>query len=106
MAYCDACKNEKAYHVKIKVSKEGHREEMCDRCSSEKLPMSYDVFLGEGGGLRQEENLSDPATGKPIPYTTKGEKAAIMKKLGLHEVGDRSHGMRVETKRRRYFTCP
>jgi hypothetical protein len=102
MAFCEGCGNERAYHIQIKFAKEG-KTEICDRCGAAALPPCYDVYLGREGGIRREENLCDPKSGVPIPYSTKSEKAAIMNRLGIREVGDRVGGMRNETKRRSYF---
>jgi hypothetical protein len=103
MAYCGACGNEKAYHVQIKFTKKDGKLESCDRCGASSLPANYDVYLGTKGGIQREENLADPETGHPIPYTTKAEKAAIMKRLGLKESGDKVGGARNINKRRTYF---
>ena len=98
---CGGCSNEHAYHIVYRGEGSG-LVECCDRCGNLGSISVPDVYLGPGGGVRVEENLADPKTGKPIPFQTKKEKAEIMKMLGVREAGDRFHGARNETVRRFY----
>ena len=93
MAHCDNCGNESATYVVIRYENR-QRSCACDRCGAGRQRGIPDVYLGSGSGERVEENLADPKTGKPIPFSTKGEKAAIMKRLNLKEAGDRVRGAR------------
>lgn len=54
----------------------------------------HDVWYGYGSGTHIEENICDPDTGKPIPFSSKNEKWAAMQKAKVAEVGDRVHGAR------------
>jgi hypothetical protein len=53
-----------------------------------------DVYFDPSKGSNQiDPNLCDRYTG-PIPFSSKQEKAAVMKQLGLREAGDKEHGSR------------
>lgn len=93
MAYCDNCDNKSASYVVISYS-DKKRTCACDRCGAGRPRGIPDVYLGQGGGFRVEENLADPKTGQPIPFSSRREKADIMKRLNLKEAGDRKHGAR------------
>ena len=93
MAHCENCKNKHAHYVVLRFEK-GRRTCACDRCGAGRPRGLPDVYLGPGSGERVEENLADPKTGRPIPFSTKGEKAEIMKRLNLREAGDRVRGAR------------
>ena len=101
---CGTCGNKHAHRINI-----GHyndvRYELCDQCG--KLPAMWlpDVFLGGKGGIQTDENLCDK-NGKEIPFSTKREKAAIMRMLKVRQAdsAERQHGSRNETKRRTYFS--
>jgi len=90
---CSGCGNLNAYVVRVGYAGK-ERVENCDQCGNLKPPATYDTYLGSKGGVRVEENITEPGTGRPIPYATKGEKAAILKRLNLREAGDRVHGAR------------
>ena len=85
---------------------DGVRWEHCNICMT--LPQfgQPDIFLGGKGGIQTDENLCGD-DGQPIPFSTKGEKAAIVKKLGLRqsESAERQHGSRNESHlhRKKYF---
>ncbi len=53
-----------------------------------------DVWYGYGSGEHTEQNICDPATGKPIPFSSPQGKLAAMQKAGVREVGDRVNGSR------------
>jgi hypothetical protein len=56
--------------------------------------LSPDVYFDKSKGANQiDPNLCDRYAG-PIPFSSKREKAAIMKRLGLQEDGDKRHGSR------------
>lgn len=80
---------------------------VCDVCGN--LPPVWlpDVYLGGPGGTpRTDPNLCDPKTGREISFSTKREKAAVMKYLGLQQArsAERQHGARNETgPRKTYF---
>lgn len=77
------------------ITKENEFVRYCRACCS---PKTYvpDVYW-DG---KPEENLADdPRTGKPIVFSSKGEKAAYLKSRGIAEAGDRVHGAPVELHR-------
>lgn len=78
----------------------------CDICSKISTQATPDVWYGYGSGTHTEENIADPTTGKPIPFSSKREKMEAMKKAGVREVGDKVHGTRNEShlNRKTYFT--
>lgn len=79
----------------------------CNNCVNGITKGSPDVYFGKeyaNGALNYEENICDPKTGKPIPFYDKQSKKAAMDIAGVHEVGDKVHGARNETKRATYFT--
>jgi len=87
---CDGCGNEKAASLFISYGKEG-RICICDRCGHTGIASSPDVYWP--GHTYESQNITD-RMGKPIPLTSKRQKAKIMKEMGLKEVGDRVHGSR------------
>ena len=80
--------------------------EHCSECSkigAKKL--NEDIYKGDcNKGVTTDPNICDPKTGKEIPYSSAGEKAAIMKQLGIRqaESAERNHGSRNEVTRRSY----
>lgn len=99
MAHCDGCGTDEAIVTRTTISG-NNLIRSCDICSSVRagdagLP---DVYIGGKGGLQTCENLCDPKTGNPIPFSSKKEKAAIMKNLHLtqHPSSERRHGYRNE----------
>ncbi len=84
----------------------------CSSCVSGSTSASPDVYYGYGSGTHSEENIAypngHPQAGKPIPFSTKREKAWAMKQAGVRECGDRVKGMRredmVPANRKKYFT--
>jgi hypothetical protein len=109
--HCNTCSSDVAARVKVWIDKEGKSWEACDICS--KLPAFWnpDVYLGGPGGHEQtDEQLCNPKTGEPIPFSTKREKAAIMNMLGLRQAdsAERQHGSRNEshlnTGKKKFFT--
>lgn len=80
----------------------------CSECTHLPLSPRYDdVYIGSGGGIKTDENLCDPKTGREIPFHTKQDKAVVMKMLGLRqaESAERQHGSRNEMflHRKKYF---
>jgi len=104
---CNGCKSDVAARVRMGIDKEtGKLWEVCDICS--KIPPVWlpDVFLGgPGGTVRTDEQLCNPDTGVPIPFSTRREKAAVMNMLNLRQAdcAERQHGARNETRRRTYI---
>lgn len=70
-------------------------------------PMYDDIYLGPEGGLKTEENICDPKTGREIPFHTKQDKAIAMQIAGVKqsERAERIHGYRNEMylHRKTYF---
>lgn len=91
---CDSCGNDAAY--RLSFSEYGV---CCDRCGRLGNASQPDVFFN---GPYRDPHLIDPCNRDEIKngrlITSKREKAEIMKKLGVHEVGDRRGGMRLEDK--------
>lgn len=82
--------------VKLKriVTNDGGKwEKYCNDCITGN-PVVRDVWYGYGSGTHTEENICDPQTGQPIPFSSRAEKYAAMQRAGVVEVGDRVHGAR------------
>jgi hypothetical protein len=92
------CGNENAYHLQLRYDvKEKRRYEVCDKCSrlvSYALP---DVYFREP---YFDEHLADSKNPHGHWISSKGEKKAVMQKLGLFEAGDRIRGSRNDKKTR------
>ena len=75
--------------------------EECDMCGSFKGPKTYDdIYKGDcNSGVTTDPNLCDPATGRAIPYSSAGEKKAIMDRLQVkqNQSAERHHGARNES---------
>lgn len=71
------------------------RFEQCSECSKEGTPnLSPDVYFdGSKGAFQTDPNLCE-RNGQKIPFSSKREKAAILKRLGIREAGDKEHGAR------------
>ena len=91
----------------MSITDDGARSESCDKCERMSRPCLYDdVYKGDcNKGLTSQENIADPTTGKPIPYSSVGEKVAIMKRLNIRQSpnAELQHGARNEVKRRTHF---
>ena len=102
---CETCGNPYAARVRIGYQK-GIKYELCDACG--KIPAMWmpDIYLGTKGGLQTDPNICDDK-GNEIPFSSKREKAAIMKTLGLRQAdsAERNSGARNEShlKRKTYF---
>lgn len=106
--HCGGCNSNVAARVRIGFNKEGKKWEYCDICGGMSAVWLPDVFLGgPGGTVRTDENLCDN-NGKPIPFSTKREKKAIMNMLKVRQAdsAERQHGYRNESHlhRKTYFT--
>lgn len=73
---------------------DGKFEKYCTDCVSGTLKTKPDVWYGYGSGTHTEENICDPQTGKPIPFSSPEQKKAAMKMAGVVEAGDTFHGAR------------
>lgn len=106
--HCGNCNTDVAARVQIGFDADGTRWERCDVCDRVPATCTHDdVYFKSNGGVQTDENLCDPKTGVPIPFSSKGEKAAIMKRLNVrqHESAERHHGARIEPPTRKtYFT--
>lgn len=94
---CEGCGNQYAARVRIGYH-EGKKWEICDQCGASPVWLP-DVFLGgHGGQERTDENLCGN-DGKPIPFSTKREKAAIMRMLNVRQAdsAEHNHGYRNES---------
>jgi len=92
---CETCGSVNYYHWVVKRDAKGIRFQYCNDCTKMSIPnLSPDVYFDKSKGANQTDpNLSDRYKG-PIPFSSKREKAAILKRLGLREAGDREHGSR------------
>ncbi len=92
---CATCGSTSYYYWRSKFFADGTNAQYCSDCSTGGVPsLSPDVFFDPRKGSNQvDPNLHDRYTGA-IPFSSKREKAAIMKRLGLREAGDKEHGSR------------
>lgn len=92
---CGTCESTAYFYWRVVVDAKGNRFEECSECSSRPQPaLSPDVYFDSSkGAFQTDPNLCDRYTG-PIPFSSKREKAAVMKRLGLQEAGDKEHGSR------------
>ena len=90
-----ACGSITWHYFRIKCSDKGELYRGCSDCLTEKTPsLSPDVFFDASKGSNQTDpNLCDRYKGK-IPFSSKREKAAILKNKGIREAGDKMHGAR------------
>jgi len=96
---CSGCGNKEAYRTRS-IASMGGVIEVCNECgglraSDTSVP---DLYLGSKGGEQTCENICDPKTGEPVPFSSKREKKAVMDKLNLtmHPSAERQHGSRNE----------
>lgn len=93
--HCDGCNTDLAHRIQIKFeeNEEGNLEkvEICDMCGSVGNASVPDIYF-KGAELNQ--NITD-RLGRPIPLTSRRQKAEVMKKLGYQEAGDFHHGSRI-----------
>ena len=96
---CSGCGSTKASILHIVTTESGLLEN-CDICSSAKAGDANqpDVYLGSKGGIQTCENICDPKTGQPVPFSSKREKKAIMDRLKLRQAdsAEKQHGYRNE----------
>lgn len=81
---CTGCGNPKPYKT---VS--GRGWEYCDRCGDMPATVIPDVYWD---GTEEHGLADDPKTGKPMVFSSKGEKARYLKEHHLIEAGDKIHG--------------
>ena len=95
---CAGCKrviDEENVHLRrIVTDDNGKFDKYCTDCVSGTVKNLPDVYYGYGSGTHTEENICNPKTGQPIPFSSKAEKAAAMKIAGVVEAGDKIHGVR------------
>lgn len=89
---CEGC-GEATGHVRIRYVG-GVKEEQCSFCGDFRRPWCPDVYLEPGSGERTNMNICDPKTRRPVPYSSKREKADILRRLNLKEAGGLVHGSR------------
>ena len=81
-------------HINAGTDSDKKYDKTCSDCWNGKCPGVPDVWYGYGSGTHVEENIADPATGQPIPFSSKQGKWEAMKKAGVVEAGDKVHGAR------------
>jgi len=94
---CDNCGNEVG-HIRIFYNKHG-RKCVCSYCGDVGIAGIPDVYFDKP---YFDEHLADEKHPEGRFITSKGEKARIMKKLGLREAGDHIRGMRIRYEGNRY----
>lgn len=75
------------------VTSESRYDKYCISCTTPSEAVK-DVWYGYGSGTHIEENICNPETGQPIPFSSKRGKWEAMQKAGVVEAGDRVHGAR------------
>jgi len=107
---CNGCGSNTAAWARMGFS-EGKMYEVCDVCSNVAAPWNPDVAMSypdqyKDGHVIRDPNLCDKK-GQPIPFSSKREKAIIMKQLGVRQAlsAEKVHGARNESHlhRKRYF---
>lgn len=88
---CEGCKATDAARVRVFFI-EQQMVKVCDRCADVPSVWLPDAYLGSGSGERRSEHLADPETGQAIPYSSKRQKAVIMRQLNVFEAGDAKRG--------------
>lgn len=90
---CTGCENRDAYRLSYSAS-----GERCNACApSEMSSFRFSDVYFKGAGV--EENLSHPEKSpQGIFVRSREHKAAVMRGLGLREVGDKIRGARVSYK--------
>lgn len=94
---CKTCGSTDYYYWRLVVpSNPGESSfEQCSNCCDGKIPnLSPDVYFDARKGANQTDPNLCGRDGVPIPFSSKREKAAIMKSLKLTEGGDKKHGSR------------
>ena len=71
-----------------KITSTGVCYVFCTNCHKGKSPVVHDVWYGYGSGTHTEENIADPTTGQPIPFSSRQGKWEAMQKAGVREAGD------------------
>ena len=82
---------------RIVTDDKGKFDKFCKDCVTG-ITGVKDVWYGYGSGTHIEENICDPETGKPIPFSSKQGKWEAMQKARVVEAGDRHHGARTTVK--------
>jgi hypothetical protein len=92
---CEACNSRDYFYYRQRVDGNGNWQYECSQCSSGSQPqLSPDVYFDEKKGRYQTDpNLCD-RKGNEIPFSSRREKAAIMRRLNVREAGDKVRGMR------------
>lgn len=104
MDSCKTCKNPSPFRKKYRYDeKEKITRESCDHCGSSSFVFP-DVYFDKAG---QEEHIvfeDVPSSWLKGTYvSSRAQKAALYKQMGVREAGDRVHGARNFEKRRTYF---
>ena len=97
MQICESC-NSKTSRTLTTYLKDGTVSHSCDHCSTSSFYGVPDVTMGPYGGLQTCEHISDPKSGKPIPFSSKRTKMEAMKQAGVQQAAsaERHHGYRNE----------
>jgi len=90
---CDGCGNDNATFLRRKIGKDIDLE-CCDRCGQVGSVNAPDVYFK--GPYRDEHliDVKDPREHQGVVIHSRREKHERMRRLGVHELGDRYHGTR------------
>lgn len=92
---CKTCNSTDYYYWRFLIDSKGISYEECSECSKRSTPnLSPDVYFDKSKGAFQTDPNICERNGNRIPFSSKREKAAILKRLGLREAGDKIHGAR------------
>ncbi len=100
---CASCKrfiDEDVVKLKrIVTNDNGKFDKFCKDCVTGTIVNIKDVYYGYGSGTHTEPNICDPATGQPIPFSSRQGKWEAMQKAKVVEAGDRIHGARTNVRK-------
>jgi hypothetical protein len=85
---CKGCGNQKAYGLQIKYTKEGVKEESCNKCGAYFNGL-IDVYFKQP---YVDEHLASEEHPEPKHINSRSDKKYWLEKCGLRESGDRVHG--------------
>lgn len=92
---CDNCGSTTWHYFRIKCSDTQELYRGCSNCLSQKTPgLAPSVYFDPSKGSDQTDPNLCNRDGTRIPFSSKREKAAILKQKGIREAGDKVHGAR------------
>lgn len=92
---CNNCGSTTWYYFRTRYTDKEEVIRGCSDCSNGPTPKSSpDVYFNPSKGSDQTDPNLCRRNGIPIPFSSKREKAAILKQKGIREAGDKIHGSR------------